>query len=106
MNKGDNAKHCPRFLIKEFLSFPEGTFNIGRKWTFYGKNIKVTGAGMWYTNIQFTNSNANSGGIAFAGENSCYNVEFCNMYINSNLSSRYNEQASYKCLVMFREMEV
>ena len=52
---------------------------------------------MWYTNIQFTNSNANSGGIAFAGENSCYNVEFCNMYINSNLSSRYNEQASYKC---------
>ena len=77
--------------------FPEGTFNIGRKWTFYGKNIKVTGAGMWYTNIQFTNSNANSGGIAFAGENSCYNVEFCNMYINSNLSSRYNEQASYKC---------
>ena len=34
----------------------------------------------------------------------CKNLEFCNMYLNSNLSSRYNQEAVYKCLWMYLQM--
>ncbi|MCR5255850.1 MAG: hypothetical protein K6D96_07930 [Acetatifactor sp.] len=84
---------------------PAGTFHINQTWRLYGSNMKITGAGMWYTNIQFTNPNADSGGISGGWQTSgsldgyCNNIEFCNMYINSNLRSRYNQQAIYKCFM-------
>lgn len=84
---------------------PEGTYHINQTWRLYGSNMKVTGAGIWYTNIQFTNPNRGSGGISCGWETSgskdgyCKNVEFCNMYINSNLRSRYNQEAVYKCFM-------
>ena len=31
LNKGDNAKHCPRFLIKEFLIFSRRNFKEDNK---------------------------------------------------------------------------
>ena len=43
---------------------PAGTFEIGQVWRLYGSNMKITGAGMWYTNIQFTNPDAGGGGIS------------------------------------------
>ena len=58
-----------------------------------GENIKVTGAGMWYTNIQFTSDEQGGGGVT----GKCKNVEISNMYLNSNLRSRYSESANYKC---------
>lgn len=85
--------------------FPAGTFSIGEVWRLYGSDMKITGAGMWYTNIQFTNPNAGGGGISGGWQTSgskdgyCKNIEFCNMYINSSLSSRYNQQAVYKCFM-------
>ncbi|MCR4695113.1 MAG: right-handed parallel beta-helix repeat-containing protein [Pseudobutyrivibrio sp.] len=86
---------------------PEGTFNINQTWRLYGSDMKITGAGMWYTNIQFTNPQAGGGGISggwdsntgSSKDGNCSNIEFCNMYINSNLCSRYNQQAVYKCFM-------
>lgn len=84
---------------------PEGTFEINQTWRLYGSDMKITGAGMWYTNIQFTNSNRGMGGISGGWQTQgsldgyCNNIEFCNMYINSNLRSRYNQEAVYKCFM-------
>lgn len=75
---------------------PAGTFKIGQIWRINTSDIKISGAGIWHTNIQFTNANASSGGISGADAS---NVEFCDMYINSNLRSRYNENAGYKCFM-------
>ena len=81
--------------------FPAGTYRIGQIWRLVGQNMKISGAGIWYTNIQFTNSGAGTGGISGGVEQDgyCKNIEFCNMYINSNLRSRYNQQAVYKCFM-------
>ena len=86
---------------------PAGTYHIGQIWRLYGSDIKITGAGMWYTNIQFTSAERGMGGISGgwtgtagdAKDGYCKNVEFCNMYINSNLRSRYNQEAVYKCFM-------
>jgi hypothetical protein len=84
---------------------PQGTWNLSGIWNIYCSGVKITGAGIWYTNIQFTNSAAFGGGISGGnGSNGgtdgyCKNLEFCNMYINSNLRSRYNQQAVYKCFM-------
>lgn len=85
--------------------FPEGTFHLSGMWNLYCSNMKITGAGMWYTNLQFTSDKTFGGGISGGnGSNGgpdgyCKNLEFCNMYINSNLRSRYGEQAVYKCFM-------
>lgn len=84
---------------------PEGTWHLGGMWNIYCKDVKITGAGMWYTNIQFTSDKAFGGGISGGnGSNGgpdgyCKNLEFCNMYINSRLRSRYNQNAVYKCFM-------
>ena len=81
--------------------FPPGTYHINQIWRMNGENIKITGAGIWYTNIQFTNDQPGSGGISGGVERDgyCKNVEFCHMYINSNLRSRYHQLAAYKCFM-------
>lgn len=75
---------------------PAGTFNLGGMWTISAQNITITGAGMWYTNIQFTSPNAASGGISFRITGT---VDFSNVYINSMLRTRYNQNAIYKCFM-------
>ena len=81
--------------------FPQGTYRISQIWRLNGQNMIISGAGMWYTNIQFTNDQAGTGGISGGVEQDgyCKNIEFCHMYINSNLRSRYNQQAVYKCFM-------
>ena len=81
--------------------FPAGTYRINQIWRLNCQNIKISGAGIWYTNIQFTNDQAGTGGISGGVEQDgyCRNIEFCNMYINSNLRSRYDQQAVYKCFM-------
>lgn len=76
--------------------FPEGTFEISQMWRLDASNMKITGAGMWYTNVKFTSSEKSGGGISGAKAS---NVEFCNMYLNSGLRSRYNQEAVYKCFM-------
>jgi hypothetical protein len=60
-------------------------------------NITIAGAGMWYTNIKFTNPNISGGGISFRVGTG--KLDFSNMYLNSNLRSRYNQGAIYKCFM-------
>lgn len=84
---------------------PEGTWHLSGMWNIYCKDVKIMGAGIWYTNLQFTNDQPFGGGISGGnGSNGgadgyCKNLEFCHMYINSNLRSRYNQQAVYKCFM-------
>lgn len=75
---------------------PAGTFNLSGMWTITAQNITITGAGMWYTNLQFTSPNAASGGISFRITGT---VDFSNVYINSMLRSRYGQNAIYKCFM-------
>ena len=88
--------------------FPEGTFHLSGMWNIGCSNMKITGAGIWYTNIQFTSEEVSGGGVSGGNPNAkgstvadgyCKNVEFCNMYLNSGLRSRHNEQAIYKCFM-------
>ncbi len=78
---------------------PAGTYHIGQMWKVAAQNMMITGAGMWYTNIQFTSSEVGGGGVSGVGEGNSYNLEFCNMYLNSNLRSRYSEGAIYKAFM-------
>ncbi|OAX48927.1 hypothetical protein gpAD87_12165 [Paenibacillus sp. AD87] len=80
------------------LYIPEGTFHLGNMWkigtpTNMINNLTIVGAGIWHTNIQFTNPNAASGGISFRVQGK---LDFSNIYMNSMLRSRYNENAVYK----------
>ncbi|MGG6314297.1 carbohydrate-binding protein [Paenibacillus macerans] len=83
------------------LYIPTGTFHLGGMWeigspTNMINNLKVTGAGIWHTNLQFTNPNKASGGISLriSGQ-----LDFSNVYMNSNLRSRYNQEAIYKAFM-------
>lgn len=76
--------------------FPSGTYRINQMWRLNASDMKITGAGMWYTNILFTNAGSGKGGISGTIAS---NIEFCHMYINSSLCSRYNEKATYKCFM-------
>ncbi|MCL2489058.1 MAG: Ig-like domain-containing protein, partial [Oscillospiraceae bacterium] len=96
---------------------PEGKWNLGRGWALGAQNMKIMGAGMWYTNLHFTSSLDWNGGIS--GEinknNRCdnfwdpkpqngqnlhsTNLDFGHMYLSSMLRSRYGEEAVYKCFM-------
>jgi chitodextrinase len=80
------------------LYIPEGTFHLSSMWVIGSvankiDDITIRGAGMWHTNIQFTNPNVAGGGISFrvAGQ-----LDFGHVYMNSMLRSRYHEGAIYK----------
>lgn len=80
------------------LYIPEGNFHLGGMWEIGSVNnmigdLQITGAGIWHTNIQFTNPNAASGGISLRINGK---LDFSNIYLNSNLRSRYGQNAVYK----------
>ncbi len=94
------------------MYIPEGTWYMGHNGqgghgilSLSGKNVKVMGAGIWYTNIQFTGWDQFGGGISggnpsnTGGKSDMDNIEWCHMYINSNLSDRHGENAVYKCFM-------
>lgn len=97
----DNGPKC--------LYLPEGDYKFNSIVDVRCEGVKIMGAGIWHTNIMFTNPGKQTGG--FSGGNGysapgndkiddyCKNVEFCHMYINSRLRSRYGEQAVYKCFM-------
>ena len=85
----------------KILYLASGVHYMNETWILAADGVKITGAGMWYTKLQFTNSGMGSGGICGEKTGYCQGVEFCNMYINSNLHSRFDQQANYKC---FRDL--
>jgi hypothetical protein len=83
------------------LYIPPGTFHLGKMWQVGSvesmiQDLTVTGAGIWHTNIQFTNPDPAGGGISFRVLGK---LEFSNVYMNSNLRSRYNQNAIYKAFM-------
>jgi len=83
------------------LYIPAGTFHLSSMWQIGQvgnmiNNITITGAGIWHTNIQFTNPNVAGGGISFRvlGQ-----LDFSHVYMNSMLRSRYHEGAIYKAFM-------
>ena len=88
----------------KILYLPAGTFELSGIWYIFASDVKITGAGMWYTNLKFTNPNPFGGGISGGNgkhgpDGYCNNVEICNLYLNSNLRSRHGQQAVYKCFM-------
>src|SRR5258708_6159843 len=80
---------------------PPGKYNLSGMWVIGSvanpnANITISGAGIWYTYIQFTSPNASGGGISFRVSGT---LDFSNMYLNSMLRSRYNQNAIYKCFM-------
>jgi fibronectin type 3 domain-containing protein len=85
------------------LYIPAGTYKLSSMWVIGSTtspiaNLTITGAGMWYTNIQFTNDQVAGGGCSIR-LSATGTMDFSNMYLNSNLRSRYNENAIYKCFM-------
>ncbi|WP_337101786.1 CARDB domain-containing protein [Paenibacillus sp. YIM B09110] len=83
------------------LYIPEGTFHLGNMWEIGSasnmiNDITIVGAGIWHTNIQFTNPSSSSGGISFRVQGK---LDFSNIYMNSKLRSRYGQQAVYKAFM-------
>lgn len=74
------------------LYISEGNYEVGGKWYLPG-GVKITGAGMFYTNIMFTSSGAGGGGVVCSGGS-----ELSGLHMNSRLNSRCNQAANYKGL--------
>ena len=86
------------------LYIPAGTYELSGIWYMFGSDVKITGAGIWYTNLKFTNPNKSGGGISGGNgkhgpDDYCKNMDISNFYINSSLRSRYNQEAVYKCFM-------
>jgi len=85
------------------LYIPAGTYYLSNMWVIGSTSspiaqLKIVGAGIWYTNVQFTNPNVGGGGnsIRLAATGT---MDFSNIYFNSMLRTRYNENAIYKCFM-------
>ena len=75
---------------------PEGRFNFDKQVNIEADNLKISGAGVWHTQLHFTSDQRYGGGIVF-GHNS-NGIELSKLYMDSNLTSRYNEDAQYKAI--------
>ena len=76
------------------LYIPEGTFDFDRKLIVSATDMRITGAGIWYTRLHFTSEKQAGGGIEFLDSSS--NVEMDNLYMDSELKSRFHQEANYK----------
>jgi fibronectin type 3 domain-containing protein len=85
------------------LYIPAGTYKLSSMWVIGSTSspisqLTITGAGIWYTNLQFTNSAVAGGGCSIR-LSATGTMDFSNMYLNSSLRSRYNENAIYKAFM-------
>lgn len=82
---------------KKTLYIPVGEFKINKKIDFTADGLTVTGAGMWYSKLNFTTNEKGGGGFEI-GHNS-NRLTFSNFAMTSALTSRYDhlkEKAQYK----------
>ena len=75
---------------------PAGRFNLNRKVGIDASDMKISGAGIWHTQLHFTSDQAGGGGFDFLHQDN--HVEFSDVYLSSNLRSRYGENAQYKAI--------
>ena len=82
---------------KKTLYIPVGEFKINKKIDFTADGLTVTGAGMWYSKLNFTTNAKGQGGFEI-GHNS-NRLTFSNFAMTSALTSRYDhldDKAQYK----------
>jgi uncharacterized protein YjdB len=70
---------------------PSGVFNVNRELYFGTANTSLVGAGMWYTQLNFTNTSSGNGGLRANASN----ISFTDLYLTTNSASRSN---SYKAI--------
>lgn len=73
------------------IFIPTGIYNVNTSLYFGVSNTSLVGAGMWYTQINFTNTTANNGGLVA----NATNIDFSDFYLTTNSTSRSN---SYKAI--------
>ncbi len=73
----------------EVIYLPAGVYNVDRELYFGVNSTTLKGAGMWYTQIHFTNNNAQQGGLRA----NAYDVSYSGLYLTTVRNSRSN---SYK----------
>ena len=84
---------------KKTLYIPRGTFEFDRQLVVRhspddNHQLMIQGAGIWYSNIHFTKSGIEEGGILL--EHTSHHLVFRDFYMDSNLKSRHDENAHYK----------
>lgn len=82
---------------KKTLYIPVGEFKINKKIDFTADGLTGTGAGMWYSKLNFTTNEKGGGGFEI-GHNS-NRLTFSNFAMTSALTSRYDhldDKAQYK----------
>ncbi len=82
---------------KKTLYIPVGEFKINKKIHLTADGLTVTGAGMWYSKLNFTTNEKGGGGFEI-GHNS-NRLTFSNFAMTSALTSRYDhldDKAQYK----------
>ncbi len=70
---------------------PGGVYNVNRELYFGVANTSLIGAGMWYTQINFTNTSSLNGGLRA----NAAGISFTDLYLTTNSTSRSN---SYKAI--------
>lgn len=70
---------------------PSGVFSVNRELYFGVANTSLIGAGMWYTQINFTNTSSLNGGLRA----NAAGISFTDLYLTTNSASRSN---SYKAI--------
>jgi hypothetical protein len=68
------------------IYLPAGTYNINSTLWFGVNNTTFKGAGIWYTEIHFTNSSANQAGLWAQASN----ISFSGLYLSTVANSRSN----------------
>jgi hypothetical protein len=71
------------------IYLPAGVYNVNRELYFGVPNTKLKGAGMWYTQINFTNENYLQGGLRANAKD----ISFMDLYLTTTRNSR---SSSYK----------
>lgn len=75
----------------KIIYLPAGVYNVNRELYFGVANTVLKGAGMWYTEINFTNNAAGMGGLRANADN----VSYSGLYLSTVRNSRSN---SYKAI--------
>lgn len=80
---------------KKSVYIPEGQFDFSEQLHIYApEGVKISGAGQWHTKLHFASTKIGGGGIVF--EHGTNKIDFGNVSMDSDLTSRYNEGANYK----------
>ncbi|WP_456312337.1 Ig-like domain-containing protein [Pseudomonas shirazensis] len=73
------------------IFLPSGVYSVNRELYFGVANTSLIGAGMWYTQINFTNTSSLNGGLRA----NAAGISFTDLYLTTNSASRSN---SYKAI--------